>query len=257
MPPTEKWKSKFQIKPNSWVFVPNDESVRYGKEVKLALEKCWSAPEFYYHLKEGGHVKALKSHTGHQFFIHLDIKDFFGSINRSKITRCLKRYFGYTAAREIAEKSTVIDPSSRTKRYILPFGFVQSPIIASICLDKSRLNKHLCHLCNSQDIAVSVYVDDIIISGDNFHFLTKALADIKISAEKSGFALNPVKEEGPGEKITAFNIDLSHGLLRIQDSRLNEFYDKYKSSENPNKQEGIIGYISSVNSTQVAELTKL
>lgn len=257
MPPTEKWKSKFQIKSNSWVFVPNDESVRYGKEVKLALENRWSAPDFYYHLKDGGHVKALKSHTGHQFFIHLDIKDFFGSINRSRITRCLKRYFGYTSAREIAEKSTVMLPNNALKKYILPFGFVQSPIIASICLDNSGLSKCLYHLSKTPEIAVSIYVDDIIISGNDSLFLKQKLSDIKFAAIKSGFALNPAKEEGPSDKITAFNIELSHEKLKLIDSRFNEFIDEYKSSANPNQHKGIIGYISSVNPTQADDLQKI
>lgn len=257
MSSTEKWIAKFQIKPNSWVFVPNEESIQYGNALKLAIEKHWSAPSFYYHLKDGGHVKALKSHIEHHFFIHLDIKDFFGSINRSRITRCLKEYFEYSIAREIAITSTVRLPHNPVKKYILPFGFVQSPIIASICLHKCRLHTYLQNLSTIEDIAVSIYVDDIIISGNDAAFLTKTLADIKITAKKSGFTLNPAKEEGPAEKITAFNIELSHGLLRIIDTRFDAFCDVYKSSTSINQRDGIIGYVSSVNTIQADDLQKL
>jgi len=253
MSSAEKWASKFQYK-HSWVFVPTEETARYGKSVKLSIEKCWFAPDFYYHLRDGGHVKALKSHIGHRFFIHLDIKDFFGSINRSRVTRCLKDFFEYTIAREIAVASTVRLPESSIRKYILPFGFVQSPIIASICLHKSRLSKCLYNLNKLDGVIVSVYMDDIIISGNDFTSLQKVLDEVKVAAERSGFPLNPEKEEGPSEKITAFNIELSHGLLKITDSRFNDFYDTYKVSDNINQRQGIIGYVSSVNQEQVDDL---
>jgi hypothetical protein len=257
MSSSEKWVSKFQIKPNSWVFVPNKENIQYGNSLKLSIEKHWSAPNFYYHLNNGGHVKALKSHTEHYFFIHLDIKDFFGSINRSRITRCLKEYFEHSIAREMAIASTVRLPNSPVKKYILPFGFVQSPIIALICLYKCRLHRYLQNLSTVENIAVSIYVDDIVISGDDVEFLAKTLADIKITAKKSGFTLNSAKEEGPAEKITAFNIELSHGSLRTIDTRFDAFCDVYKSSTSANQLEGIIGYVSSVNTSQSDDLQKL
>ncbi len=127
IPSSPRWISKFQIKPNSWVFVPTEEMIQYGLNLKQSIQKHWTPPDYYYHLRNGGHVKALKIHTESQYFIFLDIKDFFDSINRSRITRCMKKYFGYDKAREIAIGSTV----KSNKKFILPFGFVQSPIIAS------------------------------------------------------------------------------------------------------------------------------
>lgn len=247
MPSNPKWISKFQIKPNSWVFVPTEESVKYGNEIKLSIENRWSVPDNYFHLKEGGHVQALRSHIKNQFFIHLDIRDFYGCVNRSRVTRCLKEFFGYTVARDIAVASTVKLPESSATKYILPFGFVQSPIIASLCLYKSGLNKYLSNLRKQ---VVSVYMDDIIISGNDIELLQKILEEVKIEAHKSRFTLNPDKEEGPSKKITAFNIELSQGMLTISDGRFIHFCDAYNLSESENQRKGIVGYVSSVNPDQ-------
>jgi hypothetical protein len=254
MPTSTRWISKFKIKPNSWVFVPNEETIRHGLFVKSSIEEKWSSPAFYYHLRNGGHVKALKVHIENKFFIHLDIKDFFGCINRSRVTRCLKGFYSYENSRAIAIASTVRLPESINKKYILPFGFVQSPIIASLCLQKSGLGKYLNVLSKKPDVSVSVYMDDIIISGNNSSALKKIIKEINSVSEKSKFKLNTDKEEGPSKKITAFNIDISYGLLKISDIRFESFISDYEAARSENKRNGIIGYILSVNQKQAEAL---
>src|SRR5262245_45013433 len=137
--PAPKWSTKFPLKPGKWVFVPTNETVKVGREIKKAVEKYWKKrPRYFYHLRAGGHIAALRSHLGNSTFVRLDITDFFGSINRSRITRCLVPMVGFKKAREWANASTVIDPGN-PKRWIVPFGFVQSPILASLCLEQSAL----------------------------------------------------------------------------------------------------------------------
>jgi hypothetical protein len=150
--------------------------------------------------------------------------------------------------------STVRLPESINKKYVLPFGFVQSPIIASLCLQKSGLGKYLNVLSKKTDISVSVYMDDIIISGDNSSALEKIIKEINLVSEKSKFKLNPDKEEGPSKKITAFNIDLSYGLLKISDIRFESFNSDYEAAKNENQRKGIISYIHSVNKKQAEVL---
>jgi len=249
-----RWISRFEIKPNAWVFVPTSEFIRYGTEIKQTVAKRWHSPRYYYHLRDGGHVSALKKHIKHKHFIHLDIQNFFGQINRSRATRCLKDYFSYSEARKIAIKSTVALPRSAIKKYILPFGFVQSAIIASLCLHKSTLGKHLHQLAKKSDLTVSVYMDDIIISSNNQHQLEEVLVSVEVAAEKAGFPLNKTKQEGPCDQITAFNILLTENELKITDERLDEFIEAYKASTNPNQKDGIFNYINCINSNQVSFL---
>jgi len=234
------------------VFVPTDDFIEYGTEVKEKIAKKWQSPNFYYHLRNGGHVSALKKHIKHQHFIHLDIQNFFGQINRSRTTRCLKEYFSYTEARNIAIKSTVRLPHSTIKKYILPFGFVQSAIIASLCLHKSTLGQHLHQLSHQNDLAVSVYMDDIIISSNSHQQLVEALEPVEVAANKAGFPLNKDKQEGPCEKISAFNIFLAHNELAVTSDRLSDFLSVFEESSNEYQKNGILNYVSCINTKQVA-----
>jgi hypothetical protein len=246
-----KWASRFEIKPGAWVFVPTEETIKVGREIKKDLEVRWKPPSNYFHLIAGGHVRALRAHAGNSWFVHLDIKDFFGSINRSRITRSLKKLFGYKRAREIANASTVTHPSRGD--FILPFGFVQSPLIASICLYKSALGNRLRGMQN-EGLTVSVYVDDLILSANDLQVANAGLAAVKHAAERSGFRLNPDKEEGPAVKITAFNIDLSVKQLAIEQERLAAFIEAFQTAESSHQKRGILGYVASVCSAQANEI---
>jgi hypothetical protein len=247
------WESKFELKQGTWVFVPTEESVKDGKAIKLAVNKCWRPPRNYFHLRAGGHVKALESHLNNSVFVHLDIQNFFGSINKTRVTRCLKGLFSYEDARAIANKSTVIHPEE--KNLILPFGFVQSPILASLCLANSALGRCFHGLSKKYaGLIASVYVDDIILSCNNEATLEEATAELKQCAERSRFKLNPKKEEGPAAKITAFNIALSNLSLEIEPERYMEFVAAFGESDNLSQRKGIRSYVNSVNPVQAENL---
>lgn len=249
MPSRDRWRSKFQIKEGTWVFVPTDETIAKGYRIKKRIENVWDSPDIFYHLKKGGHVKALQHHLGNKYFLRLDIKDFFGHINRSRITRSLKNHLSYTEAREIAMESSVRLPGSSDSKYILPFGFVQSPIIASLCFSKSAFFGKLSSLCKD-GFALSVYVDDIILSHNDCDKLNKQMSSLKDASERSGFPLNDKKQEGPGECITAFNVFLKQGEMRIIPEKLDEFRNVYQNSENECQRAGIESYVNSINSSQ-------
>lgn len=250
-----KWVSRFELKPGTWVFVPSNASIELGKEIKTALEARWAAPKNYYHLAQGGHVRALQAHIGNTHFVHLDIKNFFGQVSATRVTRCLKRFFSYAVARDYAVRSTVLDPSNGSKSAtILPFGFVQSPILASVCLWQSALGNYLRQLEKS-DITVSVYMDDIILSSHDETALLVALKSVETIAERSRLPLNQKKTEGPAPMITAFNIELSNLALNLTVKRLDEFKAKFRATDAVSVQQGILGYIQTVNAGQIAILT--
>lgn len=248
MIPSDQWLYKFRRK-SGWVFVPTDDTIAYGREVKELIEKRWRVPSYYYHLKPGGHVSALRCHRVNNYFLHLDIKNFFGNINASRVTRCLKKMVSYVKAREIAIHSTVHHPRAKHLS-ILPFGFVQSPIIASVCLKESALGQRLHELHKESGLTVSVYMDDIILSNNNLDELRNVLARIEQASVYSRLPLNKMKQEGPDRKVTAFNVELSQHRLDITADRLRELQDIYHASSNIYQQEGILSYVKSINRTQ-------
>jgi len=246
--PLPKWNCKFQLKKDCWVFVPTEDAKKRGQKIKEQIESFWQPPRYYFHLRDGGHVKALRLHESRKQYLHLDIKDFFGCVNRSKVTRALKSRIGYDAARQIATNSTVRAPND--SGYILPRGFVESPILASICLRNSRLGDYLHKLHDSEHYEISVYMDDIIVSADSDILLQEALTELESRANRSKFPLNTQKTQGPCKQISAFNIELSPGELRVTTERMAKFLDNYKGAESDDCRNGILNYVKSVNPGQ-------
>jgi len=249
-----RWDSRFELKPGKWVFVPNGETIELGRKIKDELRQRWKAPAYFYHLRDGGHVAALKAHLGQACFIHVDIENFFQRINRSRVTRVLKGIYSYEEARDIANLSTVRLPEHMAKSFILPYGFVQSTLLASICLRKSALGNYLKRLAVTDGIKVSVYVDDIIISVADQSIAEDIFVDVKGAAEKSGFDLNRRKEQPPADRINAFNIELSQNSLHISPDRWLKFLDAMRETDNPARQQAILGYVGSVNLAQSEQL---
>ena len=243
-----KWSSKFELKPGKWVFVPTAHAVLEGKKIKRAIEKCWKPPSYYFHLKAGGHVEALRTHLAHDNFLRIDIRDFFGSINRTRVTRCLKEKFKYATARSYANASTVPDPNG--KRLIIPFGFVQSQIVAAVCLAESALGIYLDGLSLNASVALTVYVDDIIVSTSEAGLLEQVLKDIEAAAERAHFVLYADKQEGPSAGITAFNIVLSKGSMEVEAERLKLFAEALTAATSESQRAGIKSYVTSANAIQ-------
>jgi hypothetical protein len=147
------------------IFVPTLSSRSLGRKLHRDILRRWSPPDYFYHFKEGGHVAAARVHLTSGIFVRLDLHRFYDSITRSKVHRALRDIkFRQKDAWHISCQSTV----SKNKiggPFSLPFGFVQSPVLSSLVLSSSALGKTLSILYVS-GIKLSVYMDDIIMSGD-------------------------------------------------------------------------------------------
>lgn len=245
------WQHKYQRKPGRWVFVPTDECRTQGEVIRADLAKVWKPPSNYFHLKAGGHVAALRSHTKHKCFVRLDIEDFFGSVSLTRVTRCLVPLFGYAGARRMARASTVNHPVERG-RTMLPYGYVQSPLLASLALSESALGKRLAAM--AQWLTVSVYVDDIILSGNDEAAVGQARAELEALAPISRFTFGADKCQGPADVITAFNVQLQHDKLAVTRSRLREFAEVLANDPSEHERAGILSYVRSVNVDQADQL---
>ncbi|PPT91296.1 hypothetical protein XaraCFBP7407_21875 [Xanthomonas arboricola pv. arracaciae] len=248
----KRWEHRFQVKPGRWVYVPTRIGKASGEVIRLAVSQVWSPPPFYFHLRGGGHVAALHRHTAHQYFFRCDLDDFFGRIDQSRLTRCLKRRFSYADARQMARESVVINPIS--KKTMLPYGYVQSPILASLALDKSRVGRFLRQCELSKNFTVSVYVNDIVLSSDDDGLLGNAADELKQLALDAGLPLSPGKTVGPAPAVTAFNVELSHGSMNLVDDRLQRFREAYATASSSQVASGILGYVHTINPAQVASV---
>ncbi|MBX3724470.1 MAG: hypothetical protein KF823_00955 [Xanthomonadales bacterium] len=241
------------MSPGRWAFAPTDESRAFGKRIKQLVAKHWKAPSFYFHLRAGGHLAAVRRHASSSFFVHADIADFFGQVNRSRVTRCLKTWLSYKDARTMASESVVKRPGF--EGFVLPYGFVQSPILASLALDRSKLGPYLRKLDGRSDLSLSLYVDDILISGHDEQELLRIASELEDVAGAAGFPLSAAKKQGPAPQVTTFNLELSRGSLRVTGRRLAQFRDAYRAASSNHSRAGILGYLQTVNPQQAYELT--
>ena len=227
--------------------------IEAGRHIKVSIENACELPSYYYHLQPGGHVAALKAHLGNSWFLHADIRDFFGSINRTRVTRTLKPLFSYAVARRWAVDSSVHLPDNPSRNF-LPYGFVQSPILASVCLRASALGKYLHQVQKMKGLAVTVYVDDIILSAPDRALVEKSCNEIQAAAYRSRFQLDLGPSSGPAPEISAFNIVLSEASMAIHPKRFSAFTHALAAGASEQQRQAIIGYVQSVCPSQVGDL---
>lgn len=250
------YKHRFEMpgRPGTMIFVQTDDEVEMGARIIEIIEKWWSPPSNYYHLRKGGHISALRRHKHDRFFARLDIENFFGSITRNKIHRALKSIgLSFADAEAISHRSSVQYQGSR----FLPFGYVQSPILASLVLNKSALGVALRTLGPS-GVFVSVFMDDILISHpDSIDAVSEACATIEAAASEARFVISEIKRQGPSEDISAFNINLAHEFLAIHPDRFENFEQRIRAMGRCPSTEGILGYVEAVNDEQFEYLESL
>jgi hypothetical protein len=242
----------FALKPGTRVYVPTPEGERRGREIKEEIEKRWLPPANYFHLQPGGHVAALRRHKDAPWVASLDLRRFFDQVTRSKAHRALKWIgFPHIDAWEMACDSCV-DKRPPGREFSVPFGFVQSPVVASVVLEHSQLGRVIGQIERS-GTPVSVYVDDLTISGADAATVTHAIDALHAAAGVCGFEFNAEKEIPTGPTATSFNIEFGSGRLHIIQDRMADFEIAVRTAL-PERLAGILGYVNSVNSQQHDEL---
>lgn len=248
------YSNKFQLKPGSWVFVPDAEARELGKDIVRWVRRRWRPPNYYYSYRKGGHVRAARVHIDSRYFVRIDIEKFYDNVTRTKISRSLKKIgFSYKDAFSIARDCVVRKPGSLTLS--LPFGFIQSPIISALVMDASAIGTVLKDIKKS-GVIVTVYVDDIILSHpESTDALNEAYIKLISSVALSGFKINQSKSTQVVEHISAFNIDIKYGDIRVSQDRMNLFLERLSCASSDKVISGILSYIKSVNQTQLGEST--
>ncbi|WP_232494820.1 reverse transcriptase domain-containing protein [Novosphingobium kaempferiae] len=242
----------FDLKPGTRVYVPTDHGRERGQAIKTLIEGRWKVPDYYYHLQPGGHVAAARLHRDASWVTSVDLQRFFDQITRQKVHRSLKRlHFSHAEAWEMSCDSTV-DKKPPRRRFSIPFGFVQSPILSSIVLSHSGLGKAIADL-HRKGVAISVYMDDITLSGDNEAAVSDALEQVNRAAETSRFTFNPEKIQPPTSTVTNFNIAFGSGSMQVTEERMDEFKAVFPT-KSASGQIGIYTYVRSVDSLQAEDL---
>lgn len=248
------YEHKFKLESGREIFVPTAESVSQGEQLCVWVASRWHPPSYYFHFVEGGHLAAVKRHLEHHIFLRLDLERFFDRVTRTKVVRGLQSIgFKHRDALELATLSTVIKKPGEPRS--LPFGFIQSPILATLAMSRSALGKELSRISKTK-IGLSVYMDDIILSSNDAKLLCENIEFLERASLLCGFSFNDAKKQGPSNSITAFNVLISHKHTEITPERM-ELFRKVMVDGNDAQARGVIGYVSAVNVNQADELHML
>lgn len=230
------------------VYVPTAYGLERGYDITRQVLARWRPPSHFFHFRRGGHVAACRYHRVNSVFARLDIQSFFDSVSRTKVHRALKRIrIPQEQAVEITGVSTVEHVSKRGT-FALPFGFVQSMVLASVALDLSAVGK-LLRTGYRYDVRVSVYVDDILLSAAQSDQLDEFIADLMQAGAASGYQFNAAKMSPSSDMAEAFNIVVSSGDMHVNALRMAEF-EKVVRDGAQETAAAVIRYVRSVNRAQ-------
>lgn len=217
------------------VYVPSAAGRKIAKQLLKKLKRRFEPDPFFYHLHKGGHVAALHIHRQKKYFARLDLQNFFYTISRNRIARALQQ-IGIPGGEFLAKWSTVKNQFA-PPAYALPYGFVQSPMLASLVLSQSAVGEYLREIDGL--IVVSVYVDDISISGNNKRVLQRAYRKIRRKIAESNFVINEEKSFEPALAMDLFNCHLERYRTAVTAERREQFYGSPRS---PQSQEAFEQY---------------
>ena len=254
-----KWQNRSRS--GRHICVPDAETKEFGNHLIAEIKRRWSPPVYFFHCQKGGHIQAIKLHVGKKYFCRADLKSFYSHIKENRIRRHLKRLSfpkGLRSQQEAAYCSTVPHPDQPKVR-VLPFGFPQSPILASIALQGSILGAFLEELYQSPSHIVSVYMDDIIISTNSLSSANEAYETLRGKVTRSNFEINTSKCSGVvTDQVEAFNIIADAKGIKLTEKRYMKFKKELiNGSISVNKQTGILNYVRSINLKQYEELLQI
>lgn len=245
--------SRIPLGDDKWAFEQAPYFADEAAHQMKKIQKLWNAPEYFFHLKSGGHVAAVQRHLKSHHFAKIDLKRFFEQVSRNRIIRRLCAIgIAHKAASEFAIESTVwrnARTSNGTKKFVLPYGFVQSALLASLDLDKSMLGRNIRDLV-SKGLVVSVYVDDIVISSESKELVELSLPKIVSAAQMAGFPINQEKSTNVQPQMSAFNIDFGHNRMCVSPERMLKFEEDIMMASDDGRKIAIVAYVRSINPNQ-------
>ncbi len=240
----ENYKLRFKAR-GKFVFVPNRECNRRAERL-IEFGSTLDMPDYFYHYRRGGHVDALHRHLECTHFFRIDLKNFFYSIGRNRVSRLLRQFGFPGSARAYAEWSSVRNPYADGPHYALPIGFKQSPLLASLALWRSAVASAI-EEASHRGIFISVYFDDLFGSSDDLDSLRVAYYGILDACVQANFVVNLEKLIEPADAIVAFNCDLTHGAAEVTDERIAKFYAKFPSVNSRQAFEAYVARVASLN----------
>ncbi|WNS43889.1 reverse transcriptase family protein [Paenibacillus sp. MMS20-IR301] len=189
----------------------------------------------YGYVKGKSYYDYLKPHINHNFYLRLDIKNFFESIKEKKLREVLK----YTIDDDIKinEDISLLDFIMKivTLNGSLPQGAVTSPVLSNVFF--RHLDIRISRYCKKFGIEYSRYVDDMLFSSNELYIHKKVFLNGIIKILKScGFYLNNKKVLKTKKEISlnGFVVGTDIRLSRKKTALLSSLIYCYQHSQKKN-----------------------
>ena len=203
--------TEFKIGKNYLYKVKNNKLINTQKRFHNYLQKNISlnnsAVAFR---KDLSYLHLFEPHRKNYYFLRLDIRSFFHSIEVEDIKDVFKEYISEDEYIDKKKKQTLLDAfinivtykipkdSSNKKEFrgkqILPMGFLTSPIISNIIF--RQLDIQIQKLCSSKKIEYTRYADDMLFSSEkdlSYVHSDGFIKEIRIIIGQMNFKLNEHK----------------------------------------------------------------
>lgn len=141
-------------------------------------------------------VDNAMAHLRQNYVLNLDLKDFFPSVSRNRISKCLQlkpMLFTEEVARAIAGLCSIMNGDETCPSFVLPQGAPTSPVLTNIVC--RRMDKRLNHLANNYGLNYTRYADDMTFSSKNYVYSKEGrfILQLQEIITSEGFVLNEAK----------------------------------------------------------------
>jgi hypothetical protein len=248
------------------IYKPNIELKKILQKINKKYLSKIDFP-FFIHCGPKGRsiVTAAKKHNIYNYHLSLDIDSFFDNIKKDTLKNTLEKIgLNRNIINLICDISIEDDKA--------PQGFPTSPLLSALVISVALENFY--SFFNKEEILLSVYADDILISSNNKNKLNEAEIYIKEQFKLVGLSLNSTKREF-GQKGTSFKwlglqihpwVSIPRRNLVILQKQVYEYKNKniipndFKSKKTGNRKEkfeqhikGKLLFIKSVNKNKLTD----
>lgn len=168
------------------IYMPDYRLKSLLKKVNVKILSSLSFPSFVHCGPQGRSiVTATRPHKNFLHHVSLDVDSFFDSVSKSVTKKSLVK-----AGFNVCIVDLIIDASVEDNR--LPQGFPTSSLLSALVVSQSLEGFYT--KFNKDEIVVSVYADDILLSSNDVDLLNLAEGFIKVNLQKVGLSLNDAKK---------------------------------------------------------------
>lgn len=256
-------------KPDRIIFIPSSQTKMIHYSLFSFFYKFCIEDDVVFSYRPGFSTPLLKHaelHSLSKILVHLDIKDFFPSINFNLLDNALRSYGEELSKTDLDLLHKICFFKYPNGKTGLVIGAPLSPVISNIIM--GLFDKEMREFCNSKDIIYSRYADDLFFStkmksvNKDIFFVSmfNKTRELLNKNYDNTFELNTQKSKVYGENqtkyITGLVID-RYGTIRvskkIKDKAKKILYNGFDESEKLQ----LNGYLNFIRQHEPAYLNKL